>query len=162
MSDNQVIERLLGAGGGEAHAFSGFLSTGREEHIRLYQALSTEAYIELAQEHVLHIEEPDKDNGEAIVYVNSDAHVRLVFERDLTVRDIRPEPERPAASPPDQPSRAGLTATPPGGLTVCAGGLTVILCAHPVVGPYGHIHWAYKLGTVYVTCGPGGTYVVFC
>lgn len=162
MPKNQVIERLLSTGGGQAFALGGFLSTATEGAVRLYQALSTEAYIEVDRKSILHIEEQDIHNGEAVVYVNGDASIRLAFEREVNVRDIRPEPDRPASSPPDQPSEGGVSATTANGLTVCAGGLNVILCAFPVIGPYGHIHWAYKLHSVYVVCSPGNTWLLFC
>lgn len=162
MSDNQIIERLLSAGGGEAKAFSGFLSTARDERVRLYQAYNTEAFIELSQNDILHIEESEKDNAEAIVYVKNDANIRVVFERELNIDDIREAPARAERPHPDQPSSDSLSASKAGGLTVCAGGLVVVLCAHPVIGPYGHIHWAYKLGNIYLSCGPSMTIELFC
>lgn len=163
MPSTVIIDQLLKSGGGEAHVFSGFLSRMGDGHVRIYQALSTESYIDLAQDDILHIEDQSNNTGESLVYVGADTDVRLVFERNLNVKDIRPVSERPETSSPDQSSGLGLSASRAGEITSCVGGFDVIFCAEAKVDKDTHfIYWVYKIRSVFAVCGPGHTYYLLC
>lgn len=85
--------------GEAATLLEGFLGTGDKGAVRLYEALSLEAYVEMARDAVLHVDDDGFEPGAVRAFVKSSAQILVVRSERLAAANYRQGPPGPVLPP---------------------------------------------------------------